>query len=119
MSDLHDEMSFGTLIRWIHLYDKKNLTFVDCCDKIVSNFIILVLTKKKNVKGSLKNISKTRLIKFHLNTQLMTDPVYLQRFVELRDITETLPGNKLLSLTKLKRKCSRQFQCCSNSSIFV
>ena len=32
---------FGTLffnwIRWIQLYDKKNLTFVDCCDKILLN----------------------------------------------------------------------------------
>ena len=25
------------LIRWIQLCDKKNLTFVDCCDKILSN----------------------------------------------------------------------------------
>ena len=41
-------LTFFTLFRWIQLCDKKNLTFLDCCDQI---FIELVL---KN--GSLNNI---------------------------------------------------------------
>ena len=39
MAELRGESRFGTLffnlIRWIQLCDKKNLTFVDCCDKIL------------------------------------------------------------------------------------
>ena len=45
---------FFNLIRLIQLCDKKNLTFVDCWDKIISKFVF------KNVinlaKGSLNNI---------------------------------------------------------------
>ena len=42
MADLHDQMNmfgplFPDLIRSIQLYDKRNLTFVDCCDKILLN----------------------------------------------------------------------------------
>ena len=45
---------FFNIIRSIHLCDKKDLTFVDCWDKIILNFVL------KNVidlaKGSLNNI---------------------------------------------------------------
>ena len=45
---------FFNLICWIQLCDKKNLTFVDCWDKI---FIKLVLKNViKLAKGSLNNI---------------------------------------------------------------
>ena len=42
MADLHGHMSmFGNLIsyliHWIQLYDKYNLTFVDCCDRFLLN----------------------------------------------------------------------------------
>ena len=46
-------LSFN-LIRWIQLCDKRNLTFVDSCDK---NFIKLILKNvMKLAKGSLNNI---------------------------------------------------------------
>ena len=59
MADLHGQMSmFWTLIfqfnSLIPLCDKKNLPFVDCCDKI---FIKLVLKKViKLAKSSLNDI---------------------------------------------------------------
>ena len=65
MADLHGQMSmFWTLvfnlICWNQLCDKKNLTFVDRCDKILLNssyFIKLVLKSVINLaKGSLDNI---------------------------------------------------------------
>ena len=59
IADLHGQMSMFwnlifNLIRWIQLCDKDNLTFVEYCDKILSN------SSWKNViklaKGSLDNI---------------------------------------------------------------
>ena len=53
------------LIRWIQLCDEKNLTFVDCCDKILLNLSWKMLLSSP--KARLITFSKTRLIKFYLN----------------------------------------------------
>ena len=70
---------FFNLIRWIQLCDKKNLTFVDCCDKILLNSSWKDVIKL--AKGLALKITffKTRLIKFYLNGWLMpvTDPIFL------------------------------------------
>ena len=54
------------LTRWIQLCDKKNLTFVDCCDK---NFI-------KLAKGSFNNIFQDSFNKI-LSQQLTHDRSYI------------------------------------------
>ena len=53
-------------IEWIQLCDKKNLTFVDCCDKIVFNSYCKMLLSLP--KARLVTFSKTRLIKIYLNS---------------------------------------------------
>ena len=57
---------FSNLIRLIQLCDKKNPTFVDCWDKILSNSSWKTLLSSP--KASLITFSKTRLIKFYLNS---------------------------------------------------
>ena len=69
---------FGALffnwIPWIKLCDKKNLTFVDCCDKILLN------SSWKNVielaKGSLNNVFQGSFHKT-LSQQLTHDRSYM------------------------------------------
>ena len=56
------------LICRIQLCDKQNLTVVDCCNKI---------SLKSCWKTVLITFFKTRLIKFYLNSYLMTDPMHL------------------------------------------
>ena len=57
---------FFNLIRLIQLCDKKNLTFVDCCDKILLNSFWKILLSLP--KAGLVTFFKTRLIKFYLNS---------------------------------------------------
>ena len=45
---------FIYLIRWIELCDKKNLTFVDCCDKFLLKLVL------KNVIKLAKGSTKTK-----------------------------------------------------------
>ena len=61
---------FCNLIRWIQLCDKKNLTFVDCCDK----FLIKLVLKNviKLAKSSLKIIFQDSFNKI-LSQQLTHD----------------------------------------------
>ena len=71
---------FGTLffnvIRCIQLYDQKNLTFVDCCDKI---FITLVLKNViKLAKGLLNNIFQDSFNKI-LSQQLTHNRSYISQ----------------------------------------
>ena len=65
---------FFNLIRLIQLCDKKNLTFVDCWDRILLN------SSWKNViklaKGSLNNIFQDSFNKF-LSQQLTHDRSYI------------------------------------------
>ena len=64
---------FFNIIRLIQLCDKKNLTFVNCCDKIILN------TSLKNVKlakGSLNNILQD-LFNIILSQQLTHDRSYV------------------------------------------
>ena len=57
---------FFYLIRWIQLYDKKNPTFVDCCDKIWLNSSWKALLDSPKARWIA--FSKTRLMKFYLNS---------------------------------------------------
>ena len=57
---------FFILIRLIQICDKKNLTFVDCWDKILLNSSWKTLLSSP--KARLITFSKTRLIKFYLNS---------------------------------------------------
>ena len=57
---------FFNLICLIQLWDKKNLTFVDCCDKILWNLSWKRLLSSP--KACLITFSKTHLIKFHLDS---------------------------------------------------
>ena len=50
----------------IQLFDKKNLTFVDCCDKILLNSSWNLLLSSP--KTSLITFFKTGLMKFYLNS---------------------------------------------------
>ena len=65
---------FLSLIRWIQLCDKKNQTFLDCCDKI---FIKLALKNViKLAKGSLDNNFQDSFNKI-LSQQLTPDRSYM------------------------------------------
>ena len=65
---------FFNLISLIRLCDKKNLTFVDCWDKILLNLSWKMLLSSP--KDHLITFSKTRLIKSYVNSQLITDPIF-------------------------------------------
>ena len=68
---------FFNLIRLIQLCDKKNLTFVDCWDKIILNSSWKMLSSSP--KARLITFSKSRLILFYFNSLLMTDPLYIKQ----------------------------------------
>ena len=75
MADLHGQMSmfwtlFLNLIRWTQLCDKKNLTFVDCCDKKIIEPVLENIIKL--AKGSLNNIFQDSFNKI-LSQQLTHD----------------------------------------------
>ena len=68
MADLRGEMSIFwnpifDLIRWIQFSDKKDLIFIDCCDKLLSNssWKTLLSSPKAHL-----TFFKTRLITFYL-----------------------------------------------------
>ena len=79
MADLQGQISIFwnlifNLIRWIQLCDKKNLIFVECCDKI---FIKLVLKNViKLAKSSLNNTFQDSFNKI-LSQQLTHDRSYM------------------------------------------
>ena len=70
---------FFNLIRWIQLYDKKNLTFFDCCYKVLLNSSWKTVIKL--AKGSLNNIFQDSFNEI-LSQQLTHDRFYMS--VEMR-----------------------------------
>ena len=86
MADLHDQMSmFWTLIFqfncWIQLCDKKNLTFADCCDRILIKLVLKSFIKL--AKGSLNNIFQDLFYKI-LSQQLTHDRSYMSKKIARR-----------------------------------
>ena len=67
----HGKMSvlepyFLIWFRWTQLCDKKNLTFVNCCDEILSNSSRKMLLSSSKARSI--TFFKTRLIKSYLNS---------------------------------------------------
>ena len=87
---------YFNLIHWIQLCDKKNLTFVDCWDKILLN------SSWKNViklaKGLLSNIYRTHLTTFYQQlTHDISDISHTHLICIEMDISLIWSTNKIFS----------------------
>ena len=78
VTDRHD-MTLASKVALNPNETNNQLTFVDCCDKILLNSSGKTLLTSP--KARLITFFKTRLIKFYLNSLLMTDHIYLSKIL--------------------------------------
>ena len=76
---------FSNLICWIQLWDKKNLTFVDCCNRILLNLSWKNIIKL--AKGSLYNIFRDSFNKIW-SQQLTHNRFYTSFFLGWEQVTD-------------------------------